>query len=115
MKRYCKEPAISYKLNWRGETYYTQNEIVPLADTEQVKYFVEHNEARCFYAIMERGRATAFKNDLPVGQRETVYEAHTGNNKFILLSANCKPAPAPGTQKKSAPAPAEASGGGVID
>ena len=72
-------------------------------------------KARCFYAIMERGRATAFKNDLPVGQRETVHEAHTGNNKFILLSANCKPAPAPGTQKKSAPAPAEASGGGVID
>ena len=115
MKRYCKEPAISYKLNWRGETYYTQNEIVPLADTEQVKYFVEHNDARCFYAIMERGRATAFRNDLPVGQRETVHEAYTGNNKFILLSANCKPAPAPGTQKKSAPAPAEASGGGVID
>lgn len=114
MKRYCKEQAVSYKLNWRGETYYTQNEIIPLAGDPEVDYFIEQNQGRCFYAIMERGRANAFRNDLPAEQRATVFEEHTGNNKFILLSANCRPPQAaPATGGGSSEASGE--GGGVID
>lgn len=87
--RYCEESAISYKLNWRGETYYTQNEILPVRDDAEWRYFLEQNGDRCFYAIMERGRLNAFRNALPAPQRPSAEEVHTENNKFILVRANC--------------------------
>ena len=89
MKRYCVESAISYKLNWRGETYYTQNEVIPVRDDDEWNFFLEQNDGRCFYAIMERARLPAFRSALPTGQRETIEEVHTENIKFILVRANC--------------------------
>jgi 4-amino-4-deoxy-L-arabinose transferase-like glycosyltransferase len=87
--RYCMESAISYKLNWRGETYYTQNEILPVRDDKEWEYFLEVNGDRCFYAIMDHGRVNTFRNALPAEQRDSVQREHTDNLKFVLVSANC--------------------------
>jgi hypothetical protein len=89
--RYCEESAIAYELNWRGETYYTMNEVLPVADDEDWDYFMEGNGDRCFYAIMERSRLGGFRNALPAPQRASVRVEHDDNIKFILASANCTP------------------------
>ena len=72
--RYCEESAIAYKLNWRGETYYTMNEVLPIRDDEEWDYFVEMNDGRCFYGIMEQSRVASFRNAVPAEQRDTVQE-----------------------------------------
>ncbi len=113
IKNYCVESVISYKLNWRGETYYTQNEVVPIRDDDEWNFFVEQNAGRCFYGIMEHSRIGGFRSALPQEQRASVREVATGhgldelgeldhelhleylnvigtsNLKFALVSANC--------------------------
>lgn len=89
-ERYCIDSAISYKLNWRGETYYTMNEVIPIRDDDEWNYFIEQNDGRCFYAIMERARVGSFRSALPAAQRPTVFEEHGDNLKFVLMSANCR-------------------------
>jgi 4-amino-4-deoxy-L-arabinose transferase-like glycosyltransferase len=87
--RYCLESAISYKLNWRGETYYTQNDILPIRNDEEWAYFKEQNGDRCFFAIMEHGRVGGFRGTLPAEQRDSVLVVHDENIKFALVSINC--------------------------
>ena len=134
MKVFCEEPVISYKLNWRGETFFTQNELVPIRNDNEWRYFTEVNEGRCFYALMDANRLNGFRNALPQPQRPSVREVPTGrgldflqeidprlhlrflavtgrsNNKFILVSTNCD---------DSGPEAEERSGGderrGVLD
>jgi len=87
--RYCMESAIGYRLNWRGETYYTQNDVIPIRDDTEWEYFLDINGDRCFYAIMEYARINSFRNALPAEQRASVRTAYDGNIKFALVSANC--------------------------
>ncbi len=88
-ERYCQDSAISYKLNWRGETYYTMNEVIPIRDDEEWNYFIEQNDGRCFYAILERSRIAAFRSGLPAEQRGNMHEVHNENIKFVLMATNC--------------------------
>ncbi len=88
--RYCLDPAISYKLNWRGETFYTMNEVIPVRDDDEWNYFIEQNGEHCFYAIMERARVGGFRNAVPAASRDTVTEEHSDNIKFVLMSVNCR-------------------------
>jgi 4-amino-4-deoxy-L-arabinose transferase-like glycosyltransferase len=85
MKRYCREPVVAYRLNWRGETYYTQNEVIPLEDESDYHYFLQENGGRSFFAIMQRGRLSSFRAGLPAELRSGVDEVHTENLKFILV------------------------------
>lgn len=105
--RYCLESAISYKLNWRGETYYTQNDILPIRNDEEWAYFKEENGDRCFYAIMEHGRVSSFRNTLPAEQRDSVMVVHEDNYKFALVSINC---PVPEDMREE-----ESEGSGATD
>lgn len=112
-KKICVEPAIAYRLQWRGETFYTYNEVVPLRNEEDWNYFVNVNDGRCFYGIAEHGSIGAIRRKLPDRQGDTVevlpsdtalrplfdldpdlYERYlkvTGLNniKFGLFRANC--------------------------
>jgi 4-amino-4-deoxy-L-arabinose transferase-like glycosyltransferase len=85
LKRYCREPVIAYKLNWRGETYYTQNEVIPIENDTAFSHYVDQNEGRSFYAIMQRGRVSSFRSALRPEMRPGVEEVHTENLKFILV------------------------------
>jgi 4-amino-4-deoxy-L-arabinose transferase-like glycosyltransferase len=84
-KPFCREPVISYKLNWRGETFYTHNEVIPLEDDADFEFFIRTNEDRSFFAIMQRGRLGSFRAGLPESLRPGVSEVHTENLKFILV------------------------------
>ncbi|MBN1945817.1 MAG: glycosyltransferase family 39 protein [Bradymonadales bacterium] len=85
IKRYCREPVVSYRLNWRGETYYTQNEVIPLEDESDYRYFLSQNGDRSFFAIMQRGRLSTFRAGLSSQMRQGVSEVHNDNEKFILV------------------------------
>ena len=87
--RYCEESAISYKLNWRGETYYTENDIIPIRNDEEWTFFKEQNGDRCFFGIMEHSRVGGFRSALPAHQRESVTVVHDDNIKFALVAINC--------------------------
>lgn len=89
MKRYCEEPVIGYRLNWRGENFYTQNEIIPIREDEEWDYFAEVNGDRCFYAFTFKGRWSRLRNALSAEQRETLEVVHDSNLKFDLVAVNC--------------------------
>ena len=84
-KRYCNEPIVAYRLNWRGETYYTQNEVIPCEDDADFRYFLRTNGDHSFYAIMQRGRRSSFTTALSGELRDGVDDVHTENLKFILV------------------------------
>jgi len=89
-KRYCEQDAIAYKLKWRGETYYTQNEVIPIRDDQDWDSFIDRRDEEPFYGIMQRGRYHGgFKRGLPSqikGKSCIIYEK---NIKFILIKVPC--------------------------
>lgn len=89
-KRYCEEEAIAYKLNWRGETFYTQNEVLPLRDNQDWDSFIERREREPFYGIMQRGRYHGgFKRSLPERLKGDSCILFKRNIKFILIKVPC--------------------------
>ena len=65
-KRVCQEDVISWLLTWRGETFYSYNEIQPI-NTEATQfdaYLRERNRGLPFYIFMERGKANTLQSKL---------------------------------------------------
>lgn len=89
-KRYCEQDAIAYKLNWRGETYYTQNEVIPVRDDDDWDAFIDRRDDEAFYGIMQRGRYQGgFKRSLPSNLRGKSCKIFEKNIKFILIKVPC--------------------------
>ncbi|MCB9728061.1 MAG: glycosyltransferase family 39 protein [Deltaproteobacteria bacterium] len=65
-KRVCVEDVISWRITWRGETYYSYNELLPIGkENEQfLPYLEEMNHGKPFYALMERGKMSGFESRL---------------------------------------------------
>ena len=65
-KRVCEEDIISWLITWRGETFYSNNEIRPInKEAKQfVPYLKDFNKGRAFYVLMERGRTSGFASKL---------------------------------------------------
>lgn len=64
-KRVCKEDIVSWLITWRGETYYSNNEIRPLNKATQLgPYLQEINKGKTFYVVAERGRIPGLDSKL---------------------------------------------------
>lgn len=65
-KRVCREDVISWLITWRGETYYSYNELKPINKEKPqfMPYLEEWNKGRKFYALMERGKKAGFESKL---------------------------------------------------
>jgi hypothetical protein len=65
-KRVCREDVISWLITWRGETYYSYNELQPVTKEQPqfMPYLEERNHGEKFYALMERGKMPGFKTKL---------------------------------------------------
>jgi 4-amino-4-deoxy-L-arabinose transferase-like glycosyltransferase len=64
-KRVCKEDVISWLITWRGETYYTYNEIKPLMNANQLEPYLETiNKGKPFFALMQSGRTSGLQSQL---------------------------------------------------
>lgn len=102
-KRVCDEDVVSWLITWRGETYYSNNEIRPVNKeaTQFEAYLKDFNKGRTFYVLMERGKDAAWASKMngtylkklrgEAGfkdiQRFDVTRIYDENEYFILLKA----------------------------
>ncbi|MSQ82883.1 MAG: hypothetical protein EXR77_08195 [Myxococcales bacterium] len=64
-KRVCKEDIVSWLITWRGETFYSNNEIRPLNKATQLgPYLQEINLGKTFFVVAERGRIQGLDSKL---------------------------------------------------
>lgn len=89
-KTYCEQPVVSYKLNWRGETYYSQNEVIPIRDDDDFDHFLSQVGEQTFYGIMEYGRYRGeFQRRLPPRFKGKACVVYNRNLKFVLAKVPC--------------------------
>jgi len=63
-KRVCEEDILSWLITWRGETYYSYNELRAIGKKEQfLPYMEQMNGGRKFYAITEKGKQSSIKSE----------------------------------------------------
>jgi 4-amino-4-deoxy-L-arabinose transferase-like glycosyltransferase len=62
----CEEDVISWLITWRGETYYSYNEVQPIEKEQPqfMPYLEERNHGEPFYVLIERGKVAGFKSKL---------------------------------------------------
>ena len=55
-KIWCEESSLVYKITWRGEHYYSQNESIPILDDKDLDYFLspDVNGSTPFYIMVDR-------------------------------------------------------------
>ncbi len=98
-RRSPDERLLAWQMYWRGENFYTQNEIYqgPMSDrtvflgdknAENLKeYLGRHHGTRMFFLI-ERTRLDGLRGLLPESARPSLKVINDDNNKFYLLTAN---------------------------
>jgi 4-amino-4-deoxy-L-arabinose transferase-like glycosyltransferase len=81
----CKEPIVAFRTNWRGETFYSANTVLPAPEVKQLDPALKTIGDRPFYLFTENGRIKSeLDPNLPAklkGRYEKVYD----NKKFTLL------------------------------
>jgi 4-amino-4-deoxy-L-arabinose transferase-like glycosyltransferase len=104
-KRVCEEDIVSWLITWRGETFYSSNEIRPLNKATQLEpYLREMNRGKSFYALLERGRTSGFESKLKAESKKLRDEGLAGftrvkdwdcslisNDSAYFVLARCNP------------------------
>jgi 4-amino-4-deoxy-L-arabinose transferase-like glycosyltransferase len=80
------EPLVAWQMNWKGENFYTGNRVYVFAETDnkRIQKWLEQNEGRKAYVVLERKRLAGFRKLVP--DRE-IRELSTKRdcNKFLLI------------------------------
>lgn len=88
----CQQPAIAFKLNWRGETLHTGNQVIPIGDDDDWDVFVDDIGDNTFFGIMQHSRFHGeFQRKLPDRFDDRACIVHDGNLKFVLAKVPCGP------------------------
>ena len=84
-RRQPGEPLGAFLMNWKGETFYTRNEVVQLSarDPRAELTALAQRPGRAF-VVVEHARLPMLRSALPVGQRVEVLAPET-MNKFALV------------------------------
>ncbi|HVV15956.1 MAG TPA: glycosyltransferase family 39 protein [Polyangia bacterium] len=99
LRRSPDERLIAYMLYWRGETFYTSNEIYegPAEERtvfdqegadERLKAWLERHRGRRVFFLFERYQQGRIRDDLPPEARPSLRVVHDFNNKFSLAQAD---------------------------
>ena len=89
-EHFCEEPPIAYKLNWRGETYHTSNQVRPVRSDDDWEVFVDEIGDGTFYGIMQHHRFDGeFQRQLPDRFQDRACLVHDDNLKFVLAKVPC--------------------------
>jgi hypothetical protein len=112
---WCREPFIAFRTNWRGETFYSANTVIPVPETKNLKPFLEEyraDEGRPFFLFTEKPRVKSeLEPALPAWLKGKGKEVYNAGNKFVMLRFEEKKPPEP---PPSAPPSAPASGATVV-
>ena len=98
-RRSPDERLCAYMLYWRGETFYTSNEIYEGPTEERtvfdqegaddhLKEWIAHHRGRRAFFIFERHQQTRISQDLPPEVRPSFQIVDDTNNKFSLAQAD---------------------------
>jgi 4-amino-4-deoxy-L-arabinose transferase-like glycosyltransferase len=98
-RRSPDERLIAYMLYWRGETFYTSNEIYEGPTEERtvfdqegaddrLKDWIGHHRGRRAFFLYERHQQGHIRDDLPVETRASFQVVDELNNKFSLAQAD---------------------------
>jgi hypothetical protein len=96
-RRSPEEKLVAYQMYWRGETFYTKNEIydhrlppeektvfdMDSAD-EKLQGYLNNHRGRRLYFIFERGRQGRLQSLLPAEARNSFKVIYDENNKFSV-------------------------------
>ncbi|MGZ3428919.1 MAG: hypothetical protein ACXVCV_19840, partial [Polyangia bacterium] len=91
-----EEPLIVYNLYWRGENFYTRNEVYSQSEPAEKWAWVEPNnlspqvwfnkhKGTRIFILLERQRLEMVRGILPVGSRGDVKVVDDSNNKLLLV------------------------------
>ena len=97
-RRSPEEKLVAYMMYWRGETFYTKNEIYegPMEDRtvfdmegadDKLKAWVASHRGRRVYFMFERGRQARLQALLPPESRASFTIIYDTNNKFSIAYA----------------------------
>jgi 4-amino-4-deoxy-L-arabinose transferase-like glycosyltransferase len=98
-RRSPDEKLLAYQMYWRGETFYTKNEIYegPMAertvfDTEgaddRLREYLAHHRGKRFFFLMEKGQRSRVQGLLPADAQPSFRVIDDANNKFTLAEAD---------------------------
>lgn len=93
-----EEPVIAWQMYWRGETFYTQNEIyegprdertvfLGARNAEDLQAYLGRKSGKRVFFVVERARLERLRALLPESARGSLTIRNDGNNKFLLASA----------------------------
>jgi hypothetical protein len=94
------EKLLAYMMYWRGETFYSENEIYddPRKEErtvfdqdgadEQMKEWIKTHHGRRVFIIYDRARQSHVQQLLPAESRATFKVLYHENNKFSLAEAH---------------------------
>lgn len=93
---WCKAPAIAFRMNWRGEAFYTHNTVVPALYTKDLKPILQTwgvwdrwTQGKKFYIFTERSRIkTELERSLPKYLRGQYKEVFGEDRRFVLLEVD---------------------------
>jgi len=86
-RAWCKEPVVAFRTNWRGETFYSSNTVIPAPETKHLKPFLEQwGNDKPFYLFTERNRVQSeLEPNLPAHLKGQYDEIFGSNLKFVML------------------------------
>jgi len=99
MRRSPDEKLLVWQMYWRGENFYTQNEIyegpkeertIFLGDKnfENLKAWMEKHRGRRAFFLIEQNRYSTLESAVPADARKTLKIIDNSNMKFCLASAD---------------------------
>ena len=82
-KRQPDEPITAFLMNWRGETFYSRNQVKQIREAPKLKPFVDQPGRE--WALVEHNRLPLLKQAAGADKTVTVIDRDI-NNKFILVT-----------------------------
>jgi 4-amino-4-deoxy-L-arabinose transferase-like glycosyltransferase len=84
--RQADEPVAAYLMNWRGETFYSRNEVTQAKNNTALKSWLSQHKGKRKFILVEQHRLKKLKDQLTPAQKRTLRILDRSCNKFYLVS-----------------------------
>jgi hypothetical protein len=85
------EPIGAYLMNWRGETFYTRNQVVQIKNNGRLKSWMDEHRGKRVFVLVEQNRLERLKEQLTPTQQRSLRVLDRTCNKFFLVSMDSPP------------------------
>jgi hypothetical protein len=96
LPEWCQAPAVAFRMNWRGEAFYTHNTVVPALYTKDLKPILQNwgvwdhwQKGKRFFIFTERSRVKSeLERSLPKHLKGKYKEVFGEGRRFVLLEVD---------------------------